>query len=49
MLWNKANRNLLKQTVAFYEIQRLLTFRCQWYFHQTFKFFDIYEDFPKLT
>ena len=31
------------------EIQRVLIFRCQRYSHQTFKLFDLNEDFQKLT
>ena len=31
------------------EIQRRLTFRCQWYKYQTFKLFDLNKDFSKLT
>ena len=29
--------------------QRPLVFMCQWYGHQTFKFFDLNENFPKFT
>ena len=34
---------------SYLEIQRPLIFRCQWYGHQTFKLFDLNDDFPKFN
>ena len=40
---------LLNNHKSYLEIQRSLFFRCQWYRYQTFKLFDLNEDFPKLN
>ena len=40
---------LLNNHKSYLEIQRSLFFRCQWYGYQTFKLFDLNEDFPKLN
>ena len=49
VIWNREflTADTYLEQVLFYKVS--LTSLCQWYSHQTFKLFDLNDDFPKLT